>query len=214
MRIAALVVLLGTLVATDAAARRIVIMDPPIVTACPGGKAWDAVQTCLARQGKLTFERTLPGARLVRVVQNNDGAPYDAGLYLYVQKPDKSWKIGGMFEGTSYSVIDLKPLTIAGHQGYELDVGQILRTSVSVDGATASPAVLSTKRVLFCAGDSYGCPDATTQCDVMVRGKTLWTFRGTITFEPGKAVVHGDRSYGGQVCVPTKDVFLGWPTKP
>jgi uncharacterized Zn-binding protein involved in type VI secretion len=211
VRIAALLIVL---LATSATAKRIVIMDPPIVSACPGGKSWDAVQVCLARQGKLTFERTLPAARLVRVVQINDGKPYDAGVYLYLQRADKSWRIGGMFEGTSYAVIDLKPLTIAGHRGYELAIGQILRTTVSIDGVTASPAVLFSKRVLFCAGDAYGCPDATTQCDVMFRGKTLWTFRGRIAFEPGKAVVHGDRSHGGQFCAPTKDVFLGWPTRP
>lgn len=211
MRIVALLIMLFAPVAL---ARRIVIMDPPIVTACPGAKAWDAVQACLARQGKLTFERSLPTAKLVRVVQNNDGTPYDAGLYLYVQRPDKSWKVGGMFEGTSYSVIDLKSLTIAGHQGYELDIGQIMHTTVSIDGSSSVPAILSTKRVLFCGGDSYGCPDATMSCDVMIHGKTLWTFRGSIGFEPGKAIVHGDRAYGGQFCSPTRDVFLGWPTKP
>ena len=211
MRVAALLVLL---LATDALARRIVISDPPIVTACPGGKTWEVVQTCLARQGKLTFERTLPTARLVRIVQDNDGHPYDAGVYLYLQQLDKTWKVGGMFEAPSYSVMDLKPLTIAGHQGFELDVGQITHPSVSLDGVTTVRAVIATKRVLFCGGDSYGCPDATTQCDVMIHGKTLWTFRGTIAFEPGKAVIHGDRLFGGPICVPTRDVFLGWPTKP
>ena len=200
------------LLAADAAAKRLVIMDPPIVTACPGGKTWDIVQVCLARQGKLTFERMLPAARLVRIVQNDNGRPLDLGVYLYVQRADKSWHVGGMFEGTSYSVVDLKPLTLAGHQGYQLDIGVILRTSAAIDGATASRVLLSTKRVLFCAGIDYGCPDATTQCDVVYRGKTLWTFRGTIRFEAGKAVVHGDRSHGGPICVPSKDVFLGWPT--
>lgn len=213
MRTTALLVIL-MLLAADATARRIVIMDPPIVTACPGGKTWDIVQACLARQGKLTMERTLPAAKLVRLVQNNDGRPFDAGVYLYVQRADKTWGVGGMFEGNAYTIIDLKPLTIAGHQGYQLDIGQITRTHVSLDGATSVRAVIATKRVLFCAGDRHGCPDATTQCDVMIRGKTLWTFRGTVAFEPGKAVVRGDRSYGGQVCVPTRDVFLGWPTKP
>ncbi|MBL9013945.1 MAG: hypothetical protein JNL83_07205 [Myxococcales bacterium] len=212
MRAAALVIVM--LLVADAAARRIVIMDPPIVSACPGGKSWDVVKACLARQGKLTIERTLPAAKLVRLVQDNDGKPFDAGVYLYVQRADKTWNVGGMFAGTSYTIMDLKPLTIAGHRGYQLDIGQITRTHVSVDGATSVRAVLSTKRVLFCSGESYGCPDATTQCDVMIRGKTLWTFRGTIAFEPGRAVIHGDRSFGGQVCVPMRDVFLGWPTTP
>jgi hypothetical protein len=205
--------ILVVLLAGDAAAR-IVIMDPPIVSACPGGKSWDVVQACLARQGKLTFERTLPAARLVRVVQNNDGKPFDAGVYLYLQRADKSWQIGGMYEGHSYAILALKPLTIAGHQGYQLDIGQLVRTQVSIDGATSVPVVIATKRVLLCAGDHHGCPDVTTQCDVMIRGKVLWTFRGTMAFEPGKVVVNGDRRFGGKVCVPARETFLGWPAKP
>jgi hypothetical protein len=198
----------------EAAARRIVISDPPIVMACREGKSWAIVEACLARQGKLTAERTLPAAKLVRIVQNNEGTPLDLGVYLYIRRADGSWKIGGMFEGTAYVVVDLVPLTLQGHAGYRLDIGQIMRSSVSLDGETSVPSILATRRVLFCAGDSYGCPDATTQCDVLIHGKTLWTFRGKLVFEPEKVKVVGDRSRGGQMCVPSEDVYLGWPTKP
>jgi hypothetical protein len=198
----------------DAAARRIVISEPPIVMACRDGKSWAVVEACLARQGTLTVERTLKGAKLVRIVQKNEGKPLDLGIYLYVSRPDGSWHVGGMFEGASYSVIAFEPLVHFGHAGYRLDVGQIARSSVSLDGATSVPAVITTRRVLFCAGDSYGCPDATMQCDVFIHGKALWTFHGSLVFEKDKVKVVGDRSKGGQVCVPSEDVYLGWPTKP
>jgi hypothetical protein len=203
------------LLSGEALARKVVIREPPIVRACPDGKSWSAVETCLRAQGTITIERSLPKAKLVHVMQERTGGEIDdAGVYLYIARADGSWAIGGMFDGGSFSVMDLAPLTIANHAGYKLDIGQIMRTTISLDGVTSMPAIVATKRVLFCSGSSYGCPDATTQCDVIVHGKTLWTFRGTITFEPGVARVVGDRTKGGAVCVPTEQVYLGWPVAP
>ena len=211
MRWLALALLLLT---GEAAARKLVIREPPIVRACPSGRSWGAITACLGQQGTITIERSLPKAKLVHVIQEGrDGVPDDAGVYLYVQMGDGSWQVGGMFDGNPFTVMDLAPLTIANHAGYQLEIGQIYRSSISLDGVTSLPAIIATKRVLFCSGSTYGCPDATTQCDVIVHGKTLWTFRGKITFEPGMARIVGDRSKGGQVCVPSEQVWLGWPTR-
>ncbi len=208
-----LVVLL-VLVAADASARRIVISEPPIVHACRSGKTWALVESCLVALGKVRMERTLPRAKLVRIVQNADQVEDDAGVYLYLQRADGSWSIGGMFQGAPYVIMELAPITIENHAGYRIDVGRILRTTTSLDGVTSIPVILSLKRVLFCSGDTYGCPDATTKCDVITHGKTLFTFRGTLAFEKGLVRVVGDRSKGGSACVPTERVFLGWPVRP
>ena len=119
-----------------------------------------------------------------------------------------------MFTGTSYSVLELAPLTLDNHTGYRLSVGQLVRTRVSLDGVSQLPVILQTQRTLFCAGDRYGCADTTTHCDVIYRGKTMWTFRGTLAFEKGQVREVGDRSRGGRMCVPAERVFLGWPINP
>lgn len=189
----------------------VVIDEPPIVEACGRGKTWADVNTCLTRQGAVTIERVLPKVKLVRIVQTEDKRPYDMGIYLYLQRADGSWSIGGMFAGASYSVLELAPLTIDNHAGYRLVVGVLARTRISLDGFTQLPVILQTQRTLFCSGDRYGCAEATTHCDVLYRGKTLWTFRGTLAIESGQVSDVGDRSRGGRVCVPAERVFLGWP---
>ncbi len=191
---------------------RIVISEPPIVEACRGGKTWAELTTCLTRQGAVTIERVLPKAKLVRIVQTEDKRTYDAGIYLYLQRADGSWSVGGMFTGTSYTVLELVPYTIENHAGFRLRVGQLVRTTVSLDGVTSMPVIIQTQRTLFCGGDSYGCADVTTHCDVIYRGKTMWTFRGALAFRKGMVLDAGDRSRGGLMCVPGEVVFLGWPT--
>jgi hypothetical protein len=207
-------VLAPLLFAADASARKIVISEPPIVHACRSGQTWALVESCLAAQGKVRIERTLPKAKLVRILQVADKVEDDAGVYLYIQRADGSWSIGGMFEGAPYTIMDLTPLTLENHAGYRIDVGQILRTTTSLDGVTSIPVILSLKRVLFCGGDTYGCPDATTKCDVITHGKTLFTFRGTLAFEKGLVRVVGDRRLGGASCAASEQVFLGWPVGP
>jgi hypothetical protein len=86
-----------------------------------------------------------------------------------------------------------------------------VHTTVSLDGVTRMPVIVQTQRTLFCAGDTYSCADATTHCDVIYRGKAMWTFRGTLAFEAGLVRDVGDRSRGGLTCMPTERVFLGWP---
>jgi len=191
----------------------VVIDEPPIVEACPRGKTWNDVNVCLTRQGAVTVERVLPKAKLVRLVQTENKRPIDLGIYLYLQRDDGSWSVGGMFSGPSYSVIDLVPQTIDNHAGFRISVGQLVRMHTSIDGGSQAPVILMTQRTLFCSGDHYACADTTTHCDVLYRGKTVWTFRGTLAFEKGLVRTVGDRSKGGRVCAPTERVFLGWPQK-
>ncbi len=217
--VVAVFTVVGIVGAREASARRIVISEPPMVHACPGAKTWPLVERCLAALGKLQLERSLPKAKLVRVVTYEDQTTYDAGIYLYLQRPDGSWSLGGMFEGamsrgSSYTVLQLAPETIERHTGYRLELGQIVRTMGSLDGVTVVPIIRRTKRVLFCSGVSYGCPDATTQCEVLTHGKAVFTFRSTLVFEKGLVRVVGDRSHAGPACDTTERVFLGWPVGP
>lgn len=195
--------------AADAAAK-IVIMEPPIVRQCRDGKTWAAVEACLKPIGALTIERTLPNAKLVRVVDRSATPPADQGVYLYVQEAG-GWHIGGMYEGGDYTVTNLGSVTIGKHTGFRIDVVQVARFRSSLDGVTPIQTTTTTRRSLFCAGDQYSCPDATTRCDVMVKGKVVLTFQGRIEIVPNEIHVIGDRDYGGTACTPEGRVFLGWP---
>lgn len=189
----------------------VVIDEPPIPSACGAGKTWAVVNTCLARQGQVIMERALPRAKLVRIIQTENGQPIDQGVYLYLLRADGSWTIGGMFTGSGYTVLELAPLTLEKHTGYRVAIGQLVRTRTSVGGLVRLPVTIQTQRVLFCSGIGYGCPDTTTHCDVIYRGKALWTYRGALTFERGVVRNDGDRSRGGPVCQPGARTALGWP---
>lgn len=168
---------IAIVIALGSTAEALVVIDePPIVEACGHGKTWSDIDVCLKRQGAITVERVLPKAKLVRVVQTENKKPYDLGVYLYVQRPDGAWSVGGMFSGASYSVLELAPLVIDSHAGYRLVVGQLVRTRISIGGATSLPVILQTQRTLFCAGDRYGCADATTHCDVIYAARRCGRF--------------------------------------
>lgn len=209
VRWAALLVLL---LAADAAAKRVVIREPPIVRACPGGKSWAEVQRCIDRQGTVTVERVLDNAKLVHIVQKIDGTANDLGIYLYVEAKG-AWHMGGMFDASGdFVVTALAPLTIAKHTGFRIDITTWSHMPMSLDHVTSRPTIMTTRRTLFCAGDRYGCADAITRCDVMVRGKVALTFQGKLDIVgPSEVHVLGDRDYAGDICDATGRVFIGWP---
>jgi hypothetical protein len=197
--------------ATAVARAKIVIMEPAIVRQCPHAPTWDGIEKCLKKLGKPTVLRSLPGARVVRLDQKSGDADFDIGVSLYVDQ-GKQWKLAGLYEahGTEYELLAAEPLTVGKHTGYRLEVGEMLRTAVSLDGVTSTPALFTMRRVMFCGGDAWRCPEVITACDVLVRGAALWAFRGAITIADNKVTVKGDRSITGSFCSVPEQTFLGW----
>lgn len=212
MRRLALLVLLALVCPAHAL---VILEDPPVVAACGRGKTWADVNACLARQGAVYTEGTLPKAKLVRLVQTEDKRRIDQGIYLYLQRPDGSWSVGGMFAGGSYTVLAFAPLTLENHPGYRISVGQIMPASAHF-GDPGIRVMLQVQRTLFCSGLTYSCSEVVTHCDALYRGKAMWTFRGSLDFAREPNVVHnaGDRSRGGPICAPPERVVLGWPSPP
>jgi hypothetical protein len=180
---------------------------------CSSGPTWDAVVKCLRLRGKVTIERELPKARLVRVVEHDGESSYDHGLYLYVQRDDRAWAFVSAVPAQHVTVLGFAPHTIARQRGYRLSLGELDRRHISLDGETTISVTLAEQHSVFCSGAGNDCATATTHCDVIYRGKTLWTFRGRLVFEDGLVRDVGDRSHGGQMCMPQERVFLEWPSK-
>jgi len=202
------------LVAGVARADRVVRMDPPVVRACRSLPSWDKVETCLTAHGTPKVIRTLPHARLIRLLAKGTGDDLELGsngLYLYVDK-GKAWQLGGTYfnETPDSEVLGASEVTVNHHVGYRIDIGQIARFPVSVDGVTSQPAVMTVRLSVLCSGDTWQCVQATTACDVLVHGKAQWTFRGVLTIADNQAKVTGDAHNVGTMCPGEQQLFLGW----
>ncbi len=210
-------ILLGILFASSTAdaKRRLVISDPPMVRRCPKAKTWNLVMSCLAQHYTPKLAREVKGAKLVTLMQKNGtNPPIDSGVLLYVER-NGNWQIGGRFEtyGGEYAVLGLTPITLNKRNGFRLDIGQVVPTTIMVDAVSPVSATQRLRRSMFCNGDSYACPEVTSSCDISVDGNAWYVFRGTIGFEENLVTVTGDRERAGPNCNVSAKVYLGWATK-
>jgi len=180
---------------------------------CGNKPTWDKVMTCLQGHGTTTLERVLPAARLVRVVQGKGERSDAHELYLYVRRDDRAWEFAGTAPALSMTVLGFAPHTIGEHGGYRLSLGQLDVKGVFLAGKGRIPVIVAEQHSVFCSGPGDDCAMATTHCDVIYRGKALWTFRGTLAFENGAIVDAGDRSHGGPECQPEERIPLVWSSK-
>jgi hypothetical protein len=207
---------LGILFAASGAdARRLVIQDPPMVRKCPRAKTWNLVMSCLAQHYTPKLAREVKGAKLVTLLQKTgNGTLIDSGVLLYVER-NGVWQVGGRYEtyNGEYAILGLSPVTIGKRTGFRLDLGQVVTTTIMVDAVSPVAATLRLRRSMFCNGDSYGCPEVTTSCDVSVDGKAWYVFRGTLGFEENIVTVTGDRERAGPNCNVNPKIYLGWSQK-
>jgi hypothetical protein len=192
-------------------ARALVILDPPMVRRCPSGKTFDAVTSCLAKHVTVKVVRQLPNARLLALSEKTAGGQLvETGLLLYVQRKQE-WRVGGYWRGYGdYQLLAFQPLTIGKHAGYRIDVGHASPFMYLVDNLSPVRATLRMKRVLFCSGDSYGCPDVTTLCEVLVHGSAVAAFHGSLAIEDNAIAIKGDRSKAGAHCNVAPRTYIGW----
>jgi len=184
-----------------------------MVRKCPKFKTWGQVMTCLGKHYTPKVTRDVKGAKLVTLMTKPEPRipAIDNGVLLYVER-NGNWQIGGRFEtyGGEYAVLGLAPLTIGKRTGYRLDIGQVTPVTVMVDSISPVTATQRIRRVLFCGGDSYACPEVTTSCDVSVEGSAWYLFRGTLGFEDNVVTVTGDRDRAGIYCNINPKIYLGW----
>jgi hypothetical protein len=184
-----------------------VVMTPTIPRLCRMADSWNKVEKCLARFGHARLERELPGAKLVSITsEDNVRVP---GLYLYKQT-GKQWLIAGMYETSgAFEVMSLTQPSISKHTGFRFDVGIVQPTS---ETEIVPAGMMRARLSVFCSGASYFCTPVFTSCEWLVEGRARETFRGTLSFEGGNAVVQGDDSRAGQVCPTSEEVPLLFET--
>lgn len=195
------------LAALAASARAERLAEPEIVSRCPAGKSWSAVEACLAKIGTPRIIQTLGAAKVVGVRVEGAKPPYrEHGLILYVERKG-TWRLEGMFHpyGNDFELLKLEAISINKRPGHRMDLGKVIAIEVE-----SKPATLRMQQSLFCTGQDWLCTEVTTACEVLVRGKTRWTFRGTLTFDKRWVVVTGDRSKAGPLCTVPERVPVNW----
>jgi hypothetical protein len=200
----------AVLATTSQARAKFEVMEPTVASVCRRAKSWDAVEKCLKKLGASTVLRTLPGARLVGLI-NRPGGTTLTELALYVER-GHDWILGGLYEarGAEFELFDAATLVVGKHTGYRIEIGDLTRTLFSLDGATNVTGLLAKRQVLLCSGDNWRCTEVTTSCDVFVRGGALWSFRGAYKIVDNTVVVTGDRRISGSLSAPPEKQFLGW----
>ena len=206
-------VLALVLAAAPADARKPMPRLPVFAEQCQAAASIEALETCLHKLGTPTLLRAFAHARVYRVDQDRgDGERFAVGIALYVER-EHGWMLGGQHErrGQEFDVLDAAPLVVGKHTGYRIDIVSAMHTRASIDGFTSVPAVLTLRRAMLCAGTTWRCTEVVASCDVLVRGATLWTFHGSLTFTDSQVHVDGDRTKAGTMCSTPSVSFIGWP---
>ena len=206
----ALIVLV--LLAGYARADMLVIEEPGMYYACPKGKKWDDVEACLKKHGKPALVRAIAGAKLVRLDQLENKEWVDGGLYLYTEGKN-DWHISGTFfgRGTEYDILEFEPMHAGKAPGFRIEIGQASPLWVQLDGVTTTPAVRRAYQTMLCSPQTSQCYTITKSCEVLVKGRAYWTFRGSMTIQDNQVDVPGDRRLAGPFCTQGEKLFLGWP---
>ena len=198
MRAVAVAVVL--LVASAAHAKRVVHI-PTLRELCPGGEDWRKTTACFARHGKHEVLRDDATAKLIRFAPGTR----IAGIYLYLVK-DKRWYVHGdlrIFQ--EHELVGFQRVTLGKYGAYRIDAGIAQASAISLDGETSQMATYRIKRTLICV-DKRGCYQMMTACDVLVRGKAYYSFRGTLAVEDGMLKLVGDRRNAGTHCRQAEDI--------
>jgi len=186
--------------AATASAR--VVRLPAIVEYCGSEMTSDEVLACTRKLGDAKIERTLPHARLVRIPKR-DRSPNAPGFYVFVEAHGR-WHLAGIREGDG-ELFGFDAPKLGTHTAYHFELGMSDHIDISLDGITSSPAVYVRREQVYC-GEGWRCSVVMTSCDVLVAGKAVSTFRGTIEWKDNQLHVAGDRSHAGSECGQSEDV--------
>src|SRR5258705_12297075 len=99
-----------------------------------------------------------------------------------------------------HDVLGIEHVTFGAHKGIRFDVGLSTPLAFSTDGETTMQGLLRQQQTLVCFDGSWGCLQATTSCEMLLRGKAYYAFRGTLSYANKQLQVIGDRSRTGNYC--------------
>ena len=187
-----------------------VMADPPIMRNCAHAKTWALVEACLKRfDARLKPLRTVRGARLILL---QGGTSYAAHRWLYVTHGGE-WRLAAMIDDhddAETDPIDLAPIRIDGADGVRLTIGESARWTVRLHDMTPRPALMRTRRSLYCDGSTPRCSAIMNDCEILVQGAAIFAFHGAVSFDDGLIRVAGDRTLAGTACFQPEVTPLGW----
>ncbi|HEY1817355.1 MAG TPA: hypothetical protein VGG74_33675 [Kofleriaceae bacterium] len=207
----------SVVVPSRAGAKEIMVRGPALTFTCPNEPSWGAVEACIKqRKWTLKIVRTVGSAKLIEInapVNRLEGSSGETpNIAIYVQRPDKHWQLGGLFEiglDVQYDVLDFQPLTIAHTHGFRLDVGTQQTSSITV-GDVIRSTVMQLHHVLFCNGENYECSEIVPSCDALVDDKLLSSFHGQLVMTDRQVRVDGDAAFAAPACAGPQQIELGW----
>jgi hypothetical protein len=173
-----------------------VIMIPAIARECSEQKTWGEVMKCAGEHGHAKLEKSLPHARLIRITHDHDE---QSGLYLFVEA--KGWRLGGMTEYAG-ELLGFDNPTLGTHGAYRYELG--------ITERNGDNTVIRREQV-YCGGVGYRCTTVVTACDVLVAGKAIETFRGTVSWHHDHLRIAGDRTHAGGECAQAEEVNVWFP---
>lgn len=177
------------LVAGTATAR--VVRVPAIVSECSTEPTWDDIRACVDQQGRSTIAQSLPHARLLRVAHEGDK---HTDLALFVET--KGWRLAGLDEDAG-ELLDFQRITLGTREAYRIDLGS---------SEHDEDRIIQRHEQRYCTGAGYRCSSVMIACDMLVGGKAIATFRGTVTWQDDHLHVAGDRTRAGDECEQPADV--------
>jgi len=191
LRVAFLIALAGH----TAAAKRMVIMEPPLARACPSAKSWPQLAACMKLHGlKGTVVRQIDDAKLV-VVQPLEAKQGEIEAWALYVAAGTGWKLGGLAQNGGFladaEVLRLERVTSGARHGYRFDIATSQQSSVSLDQVTVQSSLLRETQATFCSGLGYSCMTIVPSCEQLVFGQTVLAFEGSIAIKDNQIQVTG-----------------------
>ena len=183
------------LASREAAARKIVIMEPPLARACHDAKSWPQVMDCMKQHGlKGTIVRQLDDAKLL-VVQSLDAKRGEIETWALYVAAGTGWKLGGLAQSGGYvddtEVVRFERVTSGAHHGYRFDIASTEQSGVSLDQVTTQTSVLRETQATFCSGAGYSCMTLVPSCTQLVFGQAVIAFEGSIAITDNQIKLTG-----------------------
>ncbi|HEX5059197.1 MAG TPA: hypothetical protein VFV99_07545 [Kofleriaceae bacterium] len=184
------------LASTGTASPRRVVHMPTLPEVCPSNAEWDKLDACIRRHGTMKVLRDEPA---LKIIDLDDRMSRFGGIYVYAFKT--KWDMRGTMRlWQEHDVLGVQHVTYGKHKGIRFDVGLSTAMPFTLDGETSMQGVLRQQETMVCFEDAWGCLQAITSCELLMRGKAYYSFRGTLAYADKQLQIVGDRSRSGTYC--------------
>lgn len=161
---------------------------------CPANTSWEKLKRCLEQHDKLIVLHEYPDAKLVRL---HGGITTTPTLFLYMRVDNQWLRVSFYGElGPNSELLAIKPFV---DHSIRLDMGYAYPSSVMLDDITPTPALLRHKITSLCTSRGV-CTSVVTACELDVRGKAYWSYRGKPVWDGSLLRVAADATNAGAQC--------------